>query len=161
MLESVLPYTDWGIWDWIWTALWLPDTSLFLLPGISSQSWTYDTKLCLMIFTTSVWIFCTLFSQYMFSVICPSFLWVYSFYTSIKTFPYHNSSQYLLCFFKSSSSVLLPTPFTSVICPLAASWKRQYLLRIWPIQLAFLLRILLISVLLSPICSYGFASSSV
>ena len=65
------------------------------------------------------------------------------------------SSQYLLLFLKSSRScvLLLPTPFTSVICPSAASWIRQFLLRIWPIQLAFLRRILFNSVLFSPISS--------
>ena len=43
------------------------------------------------------------------------------------------SSQYLL-FFKSSRScvlLFLPTPFTSVIWPSMASWRRQFLLRIW------------------------------
>ena len=65
------------------------------------------------------------------------------------------SSQYLLLFLKSSKSyVLLPTPFTSVICPSMASWRRQFLLRIWPIHLAFLRRILfIISVLFSTIRS--------
>ena len=58
------------------------------------------------------------------------------------------SSQYLLLFLKSSKScvILLPTPFNSIICPSMASWRRQFLLRIWPIQLAFLRRILLISI---------------
>ena len=44
------------------------------------------------------------------------------------------SSQYLLLFLKSSRScvLLLPTPFISVICPSMASWRRQFLLRIWP-----------------------------
>ena len=64
------------------------------------------------------------------------------------------SSQYLLLFLKSSeSSVLLPTPFTSVICPLMASWRRQFIFRIWSIHLAFLCRILFRSVLFSPVCS--------
>ena len=52
------------------------------------------------------------------------------------------SSQYLLLFLKSSRScvLLLPTSFTSAICP-----------SIWPIQLTFLRRILFRSVLFSPI----------
>ena len=59
------------------------------------------------------------------------------------------SSQYLLLFLKSSWScvLLLPTPFTSVICPSMASWRKQFLLRIWPIQLTFLRRLLFRSVL--------------
>ena len=61
------------------------------------------------------------------------------------------SSQYLLLFLNSSRScVLLPTPFTSVICPSMASRRRQFLLRIWPNQLAFLRWILFIGVLFSP-----------
>ena len=65
------------------------------------------------------------------------------------------SSQYLLLFLKSSRScvLLLPTPFTSVIRPSMASWKRQFLRRIWPNQLAFLRRILFRSVLFSHIKS--------
>ena len=65
------------------------------------------------------------------------------------------TSQYLLLFFKSSTSSvpLLPIPFTSVISPSMASWRRQFLLRIWPIQLDFLRRILFISVLFSHIRS--------
>ena len=65
------------------------------------------------------------------------------------------SSQYLFLFLKSSRScvLLLFTPFTSVICPSVASWRRQFLLRIGPIQLAFLWRILFRSVLFSPIRS--------
>ena len=65
------------------------------------------------------------------------------------------SSQYLLLFLKSSRNCVLlpPTPFTSVICPSMPSWWRQFLLRIWPIQLAFLRRILFTSVLFSPIRS--------
>ena len=40
------------------------------------------------------------------------------------------NSHYLLLFLKSSRScVVLPTPFTSVICPSMASWRRQFLLR--------------------------------
>ena len=60
------------------------------------------------------------------------------------------NSQYLLLFLKSSRScvLFLPTPFTSVVCPS----RRQFLLRIWPIQLAFLSRILLFRRVLSPIC---------
>ena len=64
------------------------------------------------------------------------------------------SSQYLLLLLKSSRScvlLLLPTPFTCVISPLMALWRRQFLLRIWPTQLAFLRRILFRSVLFSPI----------
>ena len=64
------------------------------------------------------------------------------------------SSQYLLLFLKSSRSsvLLLPTPFTSVICPSMAPWRRQFLLKIWSIQLAILRRILLVlrGVLFSP-----------
>ena len=58
-------------------------------------------------------------------------------------------------FLKSSRCVflLLPTPFTSVICISLASRRKQFLLRIWPIQLAFLLSILFRSVLFSPIRS--------
>ena len=64
------------------------------------------------------------------------------------------SSQYLLLFLKSlRSCVLLPTFFTSFICPSIESWSRQFLLRIWPIQLTFLGRILFRSVLFSPIYS--------
>ena len=65
------------------------------------------------------------------------------------------SSQYLLLFLKSSRSCvrLFPTPFTSVICTSMASWRRQFLLRIWLIQLAFLRRILFRSDLFSPIRS--------
>ena len=60
------------------------------------------------------------------------------------------SSQYLL-FLKSSRSciILLTIPFTSVIFPSIVSWRRQFLLRIWPIQLAFLRSILFRSVLFS------------
>ena len=62
------------------------------------------------------------------------------------------SSQYLLLFLKSSRIcvLFLPTPFASVM---KASWKRQFLLRIWPIQLLFLRRILFRCVLSSPIRS--------
>ena len=58
-------------------------------------------------------------------------------------------------FFKLSRKcvLILPNPFTSVICPSMASWRRQFLLRICPIQLAFLRRILFRSVLFSPIRS--------
>ena len=54
------------------------------------------------------------------------------------------SSRHFLLFVKSSRSCifLLPTHFTYVICPSMASRKRQFLLRIWPIQLDFLRRIL-------------------
>ena len=64
------------------------------------------------------------------------------------------SSQYLLLFLKSSRSfvLLLPTLFTSVICPSMASW-RQFFLIIRPIQLAFLCRILFRRVLFFPVCS--------
>ena len=53
------------------------------------------------------------------------------------------SSKYLL-FLKSSRScvLLLPTPFTFVICLPIASRRTQFLLRKWPIQLGFLSRIL-------------------
>ena len=65
------------------------------------------------------------------------------------------SPQYLLLLLTSRSSVLLllPTPFTSVICPSMASWRKQFLLKMRPIQLAFLSRILLKNVLFSPISS--------
>ena len=65
------------------------------------------------------------------------------------------SSQYLLLFLRSSRScvLVLPTPFTSVLCPSMASRRRQFLLTIWPIQLAFLLTILFIIILFSPIRS--------
>ena len=66
------------------------------------------------------------------------------------------SSQYLLLCLKSSRScvclLLPPTPYTSVICPPMASWRRQFLLRIWPIQLAFLRGILF----MCPFISYMF-----
>ena len=52
------------------------------------------------------------------------------------------SSQYLMFLKSSRSCVLLPTPFASVFCPPMASWRGQFLLRIWPIQLTFLHRIL-------------------
>ena len=56
-----------------------------------------------------------------------------------------------LFFFKSPRScVLLHIPFTSVMCPTVALWRRKFILRIWPIQLALLHRILFRSVLLSP-----------
>ena len=62
------------------------------------------------------------------------------------------SSQYLLLFLKSSRScvLLFPIHFANVICP---SWRRQFLLRIWPIKLAFLHNIIFRSALYSPICS--------
>ena len=65
------------------------------------------------------------------------------------------SSQYLLPFLKSSRScvLLVPTPFTSVICPSTASRRRQFLLRIWPIKLTFLRGMLFRSVLFYPIRS--------
>ena len=65
------------------------------------------------------------------------------------------NSHYLLLFLKSSRScvLLFPTPFTSIICLSMASWRRQFLVRIWPIHLAFLCRILFRSVLFSPIRS--------
>ena len=65
------------------------------------------------------------------------------------------SSQYLLLFLKSSRScvlLLLLTHFTSVIFPSMASWRRQFLLKICQIKLAFLLRILFRSVF-SAVCS--------
>ena len=44
------------------------------------------------------------------------------------------SSEYLLLYLKSSSAILLfSTPFIYIICPSMASWRRQFLLRIWPI----------------------------
>ena len=68
---------------------------------------------------------------------------------------YSFSSQNLLLFLKSSRScvLLLPTPFISFICPSMASWRRQFLLRIRPIKLSFLRRILFRSALFSPIRS--------
>ena len=57
------------------------------------------------------------------------------------------SSQYLLPFLKSSRTcvlllLLLPsTSFTSSISPLMALWRKPFLLKRWPIQLAFLCRI--------------------
>ena len=59
------------------------------------------------------------------------------------------NSKYLLLFLKSSMScvLILPTPFKSVISPSIASWRRQFLLRICPTQLALLLRILFRSLL--------------
>ena len=64
------------------------------------------------------------------------------------------SSQYLLLFLKSSRScvLLIPTPFTSAICPSTESWILQFLLRIWPTQLTFLRWILFRSDLFSPKC---------
>ena len=58
------------------------------------------------------------------------------------------SSQYLLLFPNSSRNwvLLIPIHFTSVICPSLASWRRQFLLRIWRIQLTFLRSILFKSV---------------
>ena len=47
---------------------------------------------------------------------------------------------HLLLFLKSSNScvlLLLSTPFTSVIIHSMASWRRQFLLRIWSTQLVF------------------------
>ena len=43
------------------------------------------------------------------------------------------SAQYILLFLKSCKTyvLLLPTPFTSVICTSMASWRRQFVLRIW------------------------------
>ena len=67
------------------------------------------------------------------------------------------SSQYLLFRKSPRSYVLLLTPFTSVIYPSMTSWGRQFLLRIWPIQLAFLLRILFSSVLFSLMTSRTFS----
>ena len=43
--------------------------------------------------------------------------------------------------------------FTSVISPSVVSWKRQILLKLWPIQLAFVCRILFRNVVFSPIHS--------
>jgi hypothetical protein len=65
------------------------------------------------------------------------------------------SSQYILLFLKSWRCCVLfpPTYFTSVICPSMASRRRQFLFRIWPIQLVFLWRILFRSVIFSPISS--------
>ena len=55
------------------------------------------------------------------------------------------------CFSNHLGAVLLlPMPFTSVICP-SMVWRRRFLLRIWPIQLSFLRGILFRSVLFSPI----------
>ena len=61
------------------------------------------------------------------------------------------SSQYLLLFLKLSRIcvLLLLTPFASVICPSMASWRTQSLIRLWPIQLTFLQRILFRRVLFS------------
>ena len=75
-------------------------------------------------------------------ITCISFL--YSIYKlSFLFFPSSapsSSSQYLLLFLESPRScvVLLPTPFTSTICPSMTSCRRHFLLRIWSIQLAFL-----------------------
>ena len=63
------------------------------------------------------------------------------------------SSQNLLCIKFLKSYVLLPTVFTSVICPSMALWRRQFLFRICSIQLAFLPRISFRSLPLSPMCS--------
>ena len=60
------------------------------------------------------------------------------------------SSLYLLLFLKQIEAVL-PTPFTSVICPSMALWRRQFIFEIWQIQLDFLRRILFRSVIFSPI----------
>ena len=72
-------------------------------------------------------------------------------------------SNYFLLILKSSRTcvLLLPIPFTSVICSSMASWRRQFLLRIWPIQLAFLLRILFRSFLFSPIHSWKSSNKSI
>ena len=52
------------------------------------------------------------------------------------------SSQCLLLFLKASwSCVFFLTLFTFVICTSMASWKTQFLPRIWPTQLSFLRRI--------------------
>ena len=65
------------------------------------------------------------------------------------------SSQYLLLFLKSSRSCvcILPPLFISIICPSMASWTGQFLLRIWPNQLAFQCKILFRSDVFSPIRS--------
>ena len=81
----------------------------------------------------------------------------YLFWSSAFSF----SSQYLLLLFKSRSCVFLLTPFNSVICSSMALWRRQFVLRIWPIQLAFLCRILFRSVLFSPVRVHSRTSSLV
>ena len=60
---------------------------------------------------------------------------------------------HLLLLLKSSRSCVLshPTPFTSSTCPSMTSWRRQFLLRIWLIQLTFQHRILFRSFLFFPI----------
>ena len=64
------------------------------------------------------------------------------------------NSHYFLLFLKSSRScVLLPTPFTSVICSWKSSWRMQYFHRIWLTRHTFLLWISFRSALFSPIRS--------
>ena len=60
-----------------------------------------------------------------------------------------------LLFLKLSRSCvfLFPTPFTSIICSTMVSWQRQILLRICPIQSAFLCRIWFRRIFFSSICS--------
>ena len=87
-------------------------------------------------FISSLWLIANLFFFHLFRSSASSF-----------------SSQYLLLFLKSSRIclllLLLPTAFNSVICSSMASWKRQFLLRILPTQLAFLHRTFFRSVIYS------------
>ena len=66
------------------------------------------------------------------------------------------SSQCLILFIKSSRScillLLLPISFCSVICLSMSSWRRRLLLKIWPIKLALVPRILFVC----PLFSYMF-----
>ena len=54
-------------------------------------------------------------------------------------------SPYHLQFLKFSRScvILLSTPFTYIISPSISSWRRQFFLRLYPIKLTFICKILL------------------
>ena len=68
------------------------------------------------------------------------FFLMHVWWTVVSTFLDLQLPPLALLFLKSSRSCvpLLCTPFTSAIYPLMASWRRQFLRGIWPIQLTFL-----------------------
>ena len=91
------------------------------------------------------------------TIIFAMFDWYTCFHLFFRFSSSSFSFQYFLLFFRSSRSyvllLLLPTPSTFVICPSIASRRRQFLLRIWPILMTLLRRILFRSFRFPPIRS--------
>ena len=66
-----------------------------------------------------------------------------------STFSFISQYPHLLLKLSISCDLLLPTPFTSIICPSMAWWRRQFILRIRKKQWTFLSSILFINVFFS------------